>query len=275
MEVTQLLALPPPPDSLSDENATPPLRPTRASFEATFEEQALSLGGKINGVPMQAAQDKLALPDVQVLPVVLAKNAKEYPERVNFCCHYCRCKYKTRPVGVPFKVDLKRNIFQCFGFFCGYNCAMKAAHTDKSSKIRNQSPSMITIMARRVSGITDLIEPSLPFETLRVFGGNLTQAQYHANRKGFVVVEQRARLIPFGFNAYKVASAQLVSKKRKKHVVRTAGFISKERKQLHNMLRITNNVKGCVRGALFEAKKSKRKAGSCVRRASKKKIYRF
>ncbi len=274
--VKQLLALPPPPDALCEElEQTPPFKPSRATFEETFSAQALSLNGKINSVPIAAAHSKLSAPRVEILPVVLTHKRTEYPMRVSFCCYYCKCKYSTRPVGVPFKVDLKRNIFQCEGFYCGYNCAMRAAKEDKSTKIREQSPSMLVIMARRVSGIREEIVPSLPFYLLKAFGGTLTPKEYHASRLAFKVVAQRARVIPFGFNAYRVESAMLIGNKRKKHVVRTAGYISKQRKEIHNLMRMQSNVKSCVRGALFEAKRSKRRVTSIKRPTSKIKVYDF
>lgn len=122
-----------------------------------------------------------------------------WPSSSTILCHNCCFSFDGVPVPLPQSYDALRKVYHCRGNFCSWQCS-------KAYNIRQTPPSgrgnrnmYIAILAHKTwakyrenldSGALEnletyalyCIQPSLPREALKVFGGDMTIEEY---RKGF------------------------------------------------------------------------------------------
>ena len=107
------------------------------------------------------------------------KQLSEWPKRTNVYCWWDCHPFNTVPVGIPIKYNKRHNIFQVYGCFCSFECAMAFKKEDrKLCKISND----LFYDLRKRYGYSDIdgdgmflsIKTAMPRNSLSIFGGKLS-----------------------------------------------------------------------------------------------------
>lgn len=105
-------------------------------------------------------------------------------------CWHCRQMLSTAtpPVCAPKYYDSEMNQWHVFGIFCSWPCA-KAYVLEKNGFSSGEASLMLDVMARRLFGREGApIRPAPPWHRLKLFGGDLSPAQFASEHEYDTVV---------------------------------------------------------------------------------------
>jgi hypothetical protein len=97
-------------------------------------------------------------------------------DKHNLYCWWCCHIFNNNAFYLPVKYE--NNIFQVKGYFCSFSCVMTYNKNIKDSKV-NERNSLIYLMKKKMyKKEINNITYSLPRETLKIFGGNLSIEEF-------------------------------------------------------------------------------------------------
>jgi len=101
----------------------------------------------------------------------------------SICCWWCCHTFKTTAVTIPTHYDERRDRWKFFGVFCSASCAKSYSHKEFRGGDMGYKSSIFTKFVREVYKIPPPIAPAPPRQSLKIFGGVMTIAQFrkHSN----------------------------------------------------------------------------------------------
>lgn len=106
---------------------------------------------------------------------------REWPKATNYHCFWCCHSFKTIPCFIP--ISLKNNIYQVFGNFCSFNCALSFNYNSNDINFGERN-AMIQDLYYKIYGFE---APQLTYapskEVLEMFGGSISIEDYRESFK--------------------------------------------------------------------------------------------
>lgn len=196
-------------------------------------------------------------------------DGKCFPKTTDIACWWCRHKFDTQPIGIPYK-RFERINYRCFGNYCSYECGMAAAVDSHSVQIKLFAGSLLCLMRKTLSG-TPLANPlkrAHHWSSLKAYGGVLSIEEFRKNVMKVETIPENVRLFPVGFNIFiDKRKTYDIRKKRKTNLV----FEAKERsKIMRKKKKTTSLVKTNFSHIKLRLKKTSSKSSKLTYKAPKK-----
>lgn len=144
----------------------------------------------------------------------------QWPEKTDSLCHNCCHAFDTIPVPLPYKFDVKRQIYHCRGVFCSWQCAKSFNLRETPFAAKGNRCMYIALLARQMwtkyndeKLSKDVIrqysyyslDPAPPKTCLKAFGGSMDIEEYRKNFFG-IIAPSAAKAGPPYLTLYKKLS---------------------------------------------------------------------
>jgi hypothetical protein len=142
-------------------------------------------------------------------------NDKEdaWPSSTDILCWHCCHSFESVPIPLPLEYDDKRDRFKVSGTFCSWGC-VKKYNLESSNQLKTVRMSLIRLLRKKWSGVTDELLPSPPRCALRAFGGWMSIEDFRAASNSllaYAVLPPKMTLQPVVIEEYKVHGCKHIS----------------------------------------------------------------
>ena len=103
-----------------------------------------------------------------------------WPSKTDMACMHCCHTFENVPLPIPRKYDSTHALYHVYGNFCSVNCA-KAYIIEHEPGISTTRMLYLNHLVRNVYGIHTSVKPAPPKIRLKMFGGDLSIAQFRDN----------------------------------------------------------------------------------------------